>query len=80
MIIMVVKWIQKIHIKKGALHRQLGIPKDRKIPLALLNKIISAEAGQTIKNPASVGKKKIKVTRQIERRAILARNLKNIKK
>ena len=77
---MVIKWIQKIHLKKGVLHRQLGIPKDEKIPMILLNKIISAEAGETIVNPTGKGKKRIKVTRQIERRAILARNLKNIKK
>lgn len=26
------KWIQKAHIKKGALHSQLGIPNGQKIP------------------------------------------------
>ena len=26
------KWIQSANIKKGALHRQLGIPADEKIP------------------------------------------------
>lgn len=26
------KWIQKAHIKKGALHKELGIPADKKIP------------------------------------------------
>ena len=77
---MVVKWISKLHLKKGVLHRQLGISPDDKIPVQLLNKIISAKAGETIKNPTSKGHKKIKVTRQIERRAILARNLKNISK
>tara|TARA_Y100000310_G_scaffold263261_1_gene273369 strand:+ start:5713 stop:5934 length:222 start_codon:yes stop_codon:yes gene_type:complete len=72
------KWIQKIHLKKGALHRGLGIDKEKKIPIALLNKIISAKAGDTIKNPTKVGKKNIKVTRRLERQAILARNLKRI--
>ena len=28
------KWIQKANIKKGALHKQLGIPMGQKIPLA----------------------------------------------
>ena len=77
---MVDKWIQKIHLKKGTLHRQLGVPLDKKIPMALLNKIVSAKAGDTITNPTKLGKKKIKVTRILERRAILARNLKSISK
>lgn len=68
------KWIQKIKLKKGALHKQLGIDTDKKIPMSLLNKIITSKAGEVI----SFKGKKIKVTRQIERRAILARNLKRI--
>lgn len=75
---MVFKWIQKLRLKKGVLHKQLGIPKTKKIPMQLLNKIISAKAGQTITNPTKLGRKRILVTGQIERRAILARNLKNI--
>ena len=75
---MVDKWIQKAVNKPGTLHRQLGIPKKVKIPMVLLNKIISAKAGDVIKNPAKVGRKVIKVTRLLEERAILARNLKKI--
>ena len=26
------KWIQKMHMKKGALHEQLGVPQGQKIP------------------------------------------------
>lgn len=26
------KWIQKMHMKKGALHKELGVPEDKKIP------------------------------------------------
>ena len=26
------KWIQKAHIKKGALHKEMGIPEGKKIP------------------------------------------------
>lgn len=74
------KWIQKIHLKKGALHRMLGIDKDDKIPMTLLNKIIAAKPGQTITNPTKKGKKKIKVTKRLEKRANLAKNLKNISK
>lgn len=67
-------------MKKGALSKQLAIPQKDNIPKTLLNKIIKAKPGQTIKNPTMSGKPKIKVTRLIERRAILARNLKNFKK
>jgi hypothetical protein len=70
------KWIQDIKFKKGTLHRQLNIQKDKKIPMGLLNKIIKSKAGDTIRNDGE----KIKVTRLLERRAILAKNLKNIKR
>ncbi len=26
------KWIQKMHMKKGALHEEMGIPQGKKIP------------------------------------------------
>ncbi len=74
------KWIQKIYIKKGVLHNQLGISQDKKIPMQLLNKIIAAKPGEVIKNPTSIGKRRITVTRVLEKRANLAKNLKNIKK
>ena len=77
---MIDKWIQKIHLKKGTLHKQLGFPLDKKIPISLLNKIVSAKAGDTITNPTSLGMKKIKVTRVLAKRAVLARNLKGISK
>ena len=73
-------WIQEAIEKPGTLHRQLGIKKDEKIPFKLLNTIINAKAGDTITNPTKTGKRTIKVTRLLERRAILARNLKNISK
>ncbi len=74
------KFIQKIGIKKGALSKQLSIPIKKNIPITLLNKIISAKPGDTITNPTKIGIKKIKVTRLLERRSILARNLKNIRR
>ena len=30
--LMAEKWIQKAHIKKGALHKEMGIPEGKKIP------------------------------------------------
>ena len=77
---MVKRWIQRAVHRPGKLHSDLGIPKDQKIPMQLLNTIIKSKAGQTIKNPTSKGNKKIKITRKIEQRAILARNLKKLKK
>jgi hypothetical protein len=32
------KFIQKMHMKKGALHKQLGVPQGKKIPEAKLEK------------------------------------------
>ena len=75
---MVKRWIQRAIHRPGRLHSNLGIPKVKKIPMKLLNAIVRAKAGQTISNPTSVGRKRIKVTRKIEQRAILARNLKRI--
>ena len=72
------KFIQKIGLKKGALSRQLKIPEKDNIPVTLLNKIIKAKAGDTIRNPTKSGKKIIKVTRLLERRAIFARTLKKL--
>lgn len=77
---MVNKFIQKIKLKKGALSRQLGIREKDNIPKTLLNKIVDAEAGDTITNPTKTGKRRIKVTRLLERRAIFARTLKGFNK
>ena len=32
------KWIQKMHMKKGALHESLDVPKGKKIPASKLKK------------------------------------------
>lgn len=72
------KWVQKLGMKKGGLSGQLGIPVKKNIPVELLNKVIRARAGQTITNPTSTGHQKIKVTRLLEQRAILARTLKKM--
>jgi hypothetical protein len=31
------KWIQKMHMKKGALHKEMGISEGKKIPAKKLN-------------------------------------------
>lgn len=66
--------------KPGALSRQLGIPEEKNIPITLINKIIKSKAGDRIRNPTKIGKRFIKVTRLLERRAILAKTLKKISK
>jgi len=66
--------------RPGSLSRQLSIPIKDNIPKSLLNKIIRAKAGQTITNPTKSGKRRIKVTRLLERRAIFARTLKSFRK
>lgn len=38
------KWIQKMHMKKGALHRALGVPSDEDIPV---KKLQAAEHSQS---------------------------------
>jgi len=76
---MVKKWIQKAISRQGSLHKSLEIAPDKKIPMILLTMIIKTHAGETINNPTKTGKRRIKVTRAIEQRAILARNLKRLK-
>lgn len=61
--------------RKMVLKTQLGIPSDRKIPNNLLKVIARAKSGQTIINPTSLGKRRIKVTPLIKRRSILTKNL-----
>ena len=68
-------WIQKAIKKPGALRRQLGVPKDKKIPKTLLERIRSAKVGTRIRNPTKTGKRSITVTRKLKRRAIVALTL-----
>jgi len=73
-------WIQKAIKKPGALSRQLGIPIKKNIPISLLKKIRNAKIGSTITNPTKTGKRRIKVTRLLKKRAALALTLKRLKK
>ena len=74
------KWIQEIDIKKGALHRQLGIPEDQPIPMSLLDKILLARPGDKISYTVNGQKKSIKVTPKLIRRARLAKTFKEMRK
>ncbi len=69
-------WVRKIGYKKGTLHKQLGISKDKKLPEQLLKKIMDSEVG----NKIAYNKKKIRVTKLLKKRVNLAINLKKMKK
>lgn len=73
---MVNKWIQRAKLKKGKLSKQIGVPIAKNIPMNVLNKIASTNIGKSVKVP----KGKIKVTLLLKRRAVMARNLKKIKR
>ena len=73
-------WIQSAIKQKGALSRQLGIPIEKNIPISLLEKIRNAKIGSTITNPTKTGKRRIKVTRLLKKRAVLALTLKRLRK
>lgn len=78
---MVKYWIQKSlkKHKRGSLHKQLGVPMDTKIPKALLTRIKNADIGKTIKNPSKTGKRRIKVTGLLKKRAVLAHTLRELR-
>lgn len=62
------------NVKKGALHRQLGISPKKKIPKTLLRALKNAETGSTITNPTKIGNRRIKVTTLVKKRAVFAWN------
>jgi len=72
-------WVTQVHVKHGALHKQLKIPEGKKIPMTLLKKIKNTELGDTIKNPTKTGKQKFRVTPLLKKRAVLAYNFKRMK-
>ena len=62
-------WVQKaLRRKPGALHRQLCISHDTKIPKRLLVTIQRADTGEVIKNPTKTGRRTYKVTTMMQRR------------
>jgi hypothetical protein len=62
-------WMQRaLQRKPGALHRQLGIPGDTKIPVNLMRRILKANTGDVVKNPTKTGRRTYKVTTLMQRR------------
>jgi len=72
-------WIGKAIKKPGALHRQLGIPKDTKIPTTLLRTIHKANTGDVVKNPTKTGRPRYRVTTLLQRRVNPVLTLKRLK-
>jgi hypothetical protein len=63
------KWMQEAFRKhRGALKQQLQIPKAKKIPISLMQSIMSAPVGQRIRNPTETGKRRITVTKLLKKR------------
>jgi hypothetical protein len=54
--------------KPGALRRQLGIPKGKKIPVSLMRRILASDTGEVVKNPTTVGRPRYKVTTLMQQR------------
>lgn len=65
------KWIPK-KLHKGALHRQLGVPKSSLIPRELIAAILNTKTGNRLKNPTSVGRRSFTVTKLLKERARFA--------
>ena len=62
-------WVNRaLRRKPGALHRQLGIQRDTKIPKTLLTTIQDADTGDIIQNPTKAGKPRYRVTTLMQRR------------
>ena len=62
-------WISEAVGKKpGALHRQLNIPKHKKIPITLMRCILAADTGDVVKNPTKVGRRRYRVTTLMQQR------------
>jgi hypothetical protein len=64
-----------LKIKKGALHRMLGISMKQKIPPELLSDIIKLSCGNTMINKYGIGRREIYITHLLKERAQLAKNM-----
>jgi len=65
-----------IKFKKGALHRQLGVPENKTIGVSNMQKIKRAKIGSTVRIPTSTRKnKEFKVTKLLKERAVFGLNI-----
>lgn len=63
--------------REGSLHRQLGIPGSQRIPTTFLREIRDAPIGSRVRNPTLTGKRGLKVTRLLKKRAVVALTLRS---
>ena len=72
-------WIPKVHLKKGALHRQLGLSPSTTIPYWILHDIKDKKVGQyqivNVRELDGVVDKKVKVTPLLKKRVQFALNV-----
>jgi|ADurb_Total_1113_FD_contig_31_549594_length_286_multi_1_in_0_out_0_1 hypothetical protein len=68
------KWIQKAIKNKGALHRQLGVSQEKKIPTEKLEKVVNAIQKKSEKKKLTASELKLL------RRANLAKTLRRLRK
>lgn len=71
-------WIRTAVKNPGALHRQLGVDSDERIPVTFMRSIRGAKIGETVKNPTEIGVRKIRVTPTLKRRVVLALTLREL--
>jgi len=75
------KWVQGAFAnhKAGSLHRQLGVPYDKKIPKSFLVVIKRTTIGEVARNPTKTGKRRVTVTRLLKKRGVLAHTVRGFK-
>ena len=75
-------WMQEAFAghKEGSLHRQLGVPQKETIPKTLLTEIKGTPVGETAKNPTKTGKRRVKVTGLLKKRAVLAHTAREVRR
>jgi hypothetical protein len=73
------KFVQKAHLIKGALHRQLGIPLKQPIPVELEIAILDTPMNSRLKNPTMIGKRSMTVTPLLWHRTQMAYNMRGFK-
>ena len=73
-------FIQDADMKAGSFRDQLGLKKDQKVLLSTCAKIKKTPIGKIAKIPQNNGRKTIRVTSLVKKRATLAHTLMKMKK
>lgn len=74
---MVKKWIQRTHMKKGALRGQLEVRSGETIPMSKLNEISRKSVGSKTR---TLRGRSLTVTTKLKRRVGLAKKLRNVRR